>query len=436
VLSSYLRQLAQAIRESVPGPFFARIPLGRASRWTPQRVAWVALMMAWDEGQTLDARWRHAREAAGAIHPHWRRGGSYSGFTRALTRLAALAPALAARLRERVREVAGGHWTCGGWAAFAVDGTRIEAPHTAANEGGLGCAGRAKTAPQVFLTTLWHLGTGLPWAYRAGPGTDSERRHMSRMAAELPPRSMLVADAGFPGYPLCRRLILGGHSFVIRVGGNITLIEGLGYHRRERDGLVYLWPARHRRWPPLVLRLIRLTAGPQAVSLLTNVLDPRQLGDAEAASLYQRRWGEEVFHRSYKQTMRRRRLLSRTPGTCEAEAIWTLLGLWLPGLMAVPRIVAAGAAPSDLSVALARDAVRRALRGGRPARGRAPRLGRELAEARKDRCRRLSFKGARNYPRKKTERPPRPPKVRAASPAEVERASGLPPSVISYQWTA
>ena len=36
-------------------------------------------------------------------------------------------------------------------AAFAVDGTRIETPHTAQNEDGLGCAGRDKTAPQVFL---------------------------------------------------------------------------------------------------------------------------------------------------------------------------------------------------------------------------------------------------------------------------------------------
>jgi len=436
VRPSYLQQLAAAIRESLPSHLFTRIPLGRAARWAPQRLAWVALMMAWDDGQTLAARFEHAREAAGEAHPHWRLGRSYAGFAAALTRLAGrLAPALAARLRSRTEEVAGRRWACGGWAAFAVDGTRVEAPRTAANEAGLGRAGRAKSPPQVALTALWHLGAGLPWAYRLGPGTASERRHMARMVAELPPGSMLVADAGFPGYPLCRRLILRGHSFLIRVGSNITLLRGLGYHREERRGLVYLWPARHRRWPPLVLRLIRLGAGAGAICLLTNVLDAGRLGDEAAAALYRARWGEEVFHRSYKQTLRHRALLSRTAATCLAEAEWALLGLWLLGLLAAPRVVEAGGDPRRVSVAKARDAVRRALRRGRPRRG-AVRLDRELAAAQGDRCRRLSYKGSRDYPRKKKEKPPGSPKIRAATPAEVRRAAGLPPPKISYQWTA
>lgn len=32
-----------------------------------------------------------------------------------------------------------------------------------------------------------------------GPGTASERRHLEEMLADLPPRSLLVADAGFTG---------------------------------------------------------------------------------------------------------------------------------------------------------------------------------------------------------------------------------------------
>jgi DDE family transposase len=102
---------------------------------------------------------------------------------------------------------------------------------------GLGCAGRDKTAPQVFLTTLWHMGTGLPWDYRVGPGTDSERTHLKRMVPDLPPRSLVVADAGFVGYVLCRKLILRGHSFLLRVGRNITLLTGLGSYHEERNGL-------------------------------------------------------------------------------------------------------------------------------------------------------------------------------------------------------
>src|SRR4029077_18060374 len=130
---------------------------------------------------------------------------------------------------------------------FAVDGSRQEAPHTAANEAALGCAGRDKTAPQVFITTVWHLGLGLPWDFRVGTGTDSERRHAAAMVDGLPPRALLVADAGFVGYDLCRQLVQSNRSFLLRVGGNIRLVQKLGYYQRERGDIVYLWPQQRQR---------------------------------------------------------------------------------------------------------------------------------------------------------------------------------------------
>jgi hypothetical protein len=51
-----------------------------------------------------------------------------------------------------------------------------------------------------------------------------------------------------------------------------------------------------------------LRQGQQDVYLLTDVLDPAHLSDAEAATWYGMRWGEEVFFRSYKPTLQRRRL--------------------------------------------------------------------------------------------------------------------------------
>lgn len=302
--------------------------------WTPQRLTWVSLLRAWDEGQTLAARFEHAGQFAGQQHRHWKLGRSYSDFTKALVHVSpTLTEALKRRFRRQMPTIAGVSWRWGRWVAFAADGTRIEAPHTAANEAGLGCAGRDKTAPQVFLTLLWHLGTGLPWDDRVGPGTDSERTHLKQMVGDLPRHSLVVADAGFVGDDLCRRLLRWGHHFLLRVGGNITLLEGLGYCPEERDGLVYLWPEAHRRGRPLVLRRIVLRQGTQEVHLLTDVLDPALLTDAEAAQLDAARWGEEVFFRSYKQTLQRRTLKSRTPETCLAETRWTVLGLWLLGLL-------------------------------------------------------------------------------------------------------
>jgi hypothetical protein len=81
---------------------------------------------------------------------------------------------------------------------------------------GLGCAGKKKTGPQLFLTTLWHMGTGLPWDYRIGPGTASERHHLRDMLADLPAKAMVVADAGFTGYELLRAIDQLGLSFLVR----------------------------------------------------------------------------------------------------------------------------------------------------------------------------------------------------------------------------
>lgn len=392
--------------------------------------------MAWDDGQTLAARFEHACDAAHDRHRHWTLGTSYAGFTAALRRSSpALTAALRRRFRRQMLDFAGPFARRGRWTAVAADGTRLEAPHTAANEAGLGCAGRDKTAPQVYLTTVWHLGLGLPWDYRVGPGTASERAHLKQMVPDLPPGAMVVTDAGLASYGLCRRLLRHGRHFLMRVGGNLTLLEGLGYYHEERDGLVYLWPQKHRRCRPLVLRLIVLRHGKQDVSLLTDVLDPGQLTAAEAAELFEMRWDEEIFHRSYKQTMQRRRLLSRTPATCLAEVQWTLLGLWLLGLMTVSRLVSAGTDPRSFSVARARDAVRQALRDRRPRRG--PRdLEAALRGAVKDPYGRRGSKAARNYPRKKREKPPGAPRIQAATAAEIQRARQLPPPKIPLSWTA
>jgi len=57
----------------------------------------------------------------------------------------------------------------------------LECPQTEANENGMGCAGKDKSAPQQLLTMLLHLGTGLPWGFARGPGTGSEREQLGRM---------------------------------------------------------------------------------------------------------------------------------------------------------------------------------------------------------------------------------------------------------------
>jgi len=385
--------------------------------------------MGWEETGKLTERFHVVREYLQAMFPRWRLGTSYSGWSEALqTWSPEVLSAVTARLRRRMQTMAGKYWTRDGWLAFAGDGTRVECPRTEANEQGLGCAGKERTAPQLMLTTLYHMGTGLPWAFRVGPGTESERRQLEDLLEPLPEGSLLVTDAGFASYELCSTLMTSRRHFLLRVGSNIHLLTELGWAYEIQGETVYLWPGRQQQQgdPPLVLRLIVLEKGDQPVYLITDVLDHEQLTDEQASVLFSMRWGVEVFYRSYKRTMEHHKMLSRTPSTCVEELRWTMLGLWLMGLLSVQRIIAAGHDPLAWSVAKSRDCLRRTLRGTLS--GKRPRtpLRVQLARAIKDLYVRTRPKKARNWPHKKRERPPGPPKIRPAAAKEVQRAKGLP----------
>jgi hypothetical protein len=425
--SSYRQALVVAIRQWLPATFFAQWSLRAGLLWTPQRLAWLALLMAWSAEQTLADRFRDGTDVLAALFPRWRLGGTYGGWCAALQAWSGpLRPAVAKRLRRQMRDFAGRHWLRQGWCAFAADGSRVECPRTAANERAFGRAGRKKSGPQLYLTTLWHMGLGLPWDYRLGPGTASERRHLEDMLGDLPRRSLVVADAGFTGYDLCARIQAAGHAFLLRVGANVHLLRQLGYAEREGPDTVYLWPDERRDRPPLVLRLLLLARGRQRMYLLTNVLEEAALPQASAALLYEMRWGVEVFYRSCKQTLQRRKMLSRSPGPAREELAWTVLGLWLLGVMSTAAIVARGADPLSWSVAAARRRVRQAMRraGCGRRRGRVS-LAAELAEAVQDGYARQGSKKARDWPHKKREKPPGDPKVRKATRQEVRRAKRL-----------
>jgi hypothetical protein len=422
---SYRHGLKDAIGKFLPGPFFSRWPV-TGSKWSPLRVFWVALLMVWSAEQTLQERFAETREVVRSLFPKWRLGASYTGWYKAQVKwLRPLRPTLGKRLRQQLQTYAGRHWLREDWCAFAADGSRVECPRTKANEDELKCAGKKKTSPQLFVTTLLHMGTGVPWDFRIGPGTASERRHLEEMLPDLPPRSLLVADAGFTGYEFYRRILAAKQNFLMRVGSNIHLLQKLGYIKREGPDTVYLWPEENWSEPPVVLRLIELCDGEKKMYLVTNVLGKQSLSLKSARMLYEMRWGVEVFYRSLKQTLEKRRMLSRTPEAARCELTWALFGLWLLGLMTVEPILARGGDPLRWSAAKARQRVRRSLRRALRQRNRDRGLRRDLAQAMHDDYVRRGSKKARNWPHKKREKPPGDPKIQSATAKQLRAVKRL-----------
>jgi Transposase DDE domain len=436
--SSYHADLPRAIREFLPAQWFSRWRLIQGILWTPQRIVWMALLMCWSAEQALTDRFDEACGILHSLFPNWRLGVSYTGWYEAQARwITVLQPALAQRLRQQMQQRAGRYQTREGWWAFAVDGSRFECPRTAANKADLGCAGKVRTAPQLFLTMMWHMGTGLPWDFRIGPGTASERRHLEAMLTDLPAKALLVADAGFTGYDLYTRILQSRRSFLLRVGSNVRLLKKLGVMEQEDASTVYLWPDNRKSRPPLVLRLIVIRRKKKAIYLVSNESE-EALSQHSAALLYEMRWGVEVFFRSCKQTLEKRTMRSRTAESARCELTWAVFGVWLLGLMSVAGIIKSGKDPLRWSVARARQRVRKAMRqAGKPRRrGRQHTLLEELAEATQDDYQRQGSKKARNWPRKKKEKPPGAPKIRVATSQQRKRAKRFTAAARSKPLTA
>jgi hypothetical protein len=396
-------------------------PLATGVGWSPATLALAAILMSLDAAPTLAQRFESALGTLDAALPRRRRTGrTYQGFVKALSRWSgAIFLVLEPSLRRACQRTAGRAWRLGGadgLVPIGVDGSKINAPRTIANEA-LGFAGKDKCGPQIMTLLLVHLGSMIPWAWKTAGVCTSERTLLRGVLHLLPDRTLLVADAGFTGFELLSDLRRRGVHFLVRVGSGTRLLAQLGSYRREGKHTVYLWPDRHRAQPPLTLRLVRVGG----VYLITDLTDPRRLSKRAAGELYRRRWGLEVAFRSLKQTLEHRAVRSGTARHALTELNWALLGLQVLTLLGAAALRAAGQEPRRLSLAGALRAVRAATRHA----GGARRLRERLRRATLDPYRRQASKRSYRWPRQKT--PPRlgPPTIAVATRPQTQAAARL-----------
>lgn len=431
----FVPEIVAALRWLITSGCFGRLAFRTDCWWTPVSLVQTALLWAWSEEAALTERFATARQTIAEFTRPQRESVSYQAFVKVLSRYSGqLLFALVERMQSQMQRSLAGAYRVSGYLLFGVDGTRIEVPRTRAHElagkSSRPRRGRRKhrrladekkaTAPGLWLTTLWHVGTGLPWGWLSGPAHSDERGHLLRMLAWLPAGSLLAADAGFVGYDCWKTLEQAGHHFLIRVGANVTLLRRLGYYR-ETAGRVYLWPERavRQRQPPLVLRLVIVHDGRHPVHLVTNILSQAALTDRQVIEMYHARWGIEVFYRSFKQTFGRRKLRCTSPGNAQLELDWSLAALWAACLYAKHQQQQAGVDIRRTSVAGVLRILRRAIRW--------PwiELQHSLATALIDDYPR-SHKASREYPRQKTDYlPAAPPQLLLPTPQQRNIAQQL-----------
>jgi hypothetical protein len=312
----------------------ARCSQRRSSRWTTQPLILTLLAMTWCCGDSQAERFETAKGfTAVCLFKRRRPGQTVQGFQKALAKLPMpVLRAVAVGVRRRLLQLF--DLACDGFVVFGCDGSALDCPRVEELEKRLDRPLKNRGVPQVWVTALVHLQTGLLWAWHLGKGHNRERSHLRALLATLPAAALVVADAGFNGYELARAITGAGASFLIRMSAKDTLYTELPVETKTfTEGEVLLWPviARDKKLPPLRVRLIRIRGKKRRkdVWLLTNVMDPERLTTAMASHYYRWRWENEGLFRTYKRTLAKVKLMSRTIRLVHREAEGALLATQL-----------------------------------------------------------------------------------------------------------
>jgi Transposase DDE domain len=394
----------------------------RRCRWGMQPLLLVLCTMTWCAGDSLPERFEVARAFYVALHAKRRRPGkTAAGFSKALQRLPARVLRLvASAVRLRLLRL-GTLLHNGSWIVFGCDGSALACPRTAELERCLGPApgkpGPLPPVPQLGLSALVHLRSGLLWSWRLGKGVINERRHLAALLPTLPAAALVVADCGYQGYELACVLDQAKVAFLIRVSSLTTFYTQEPAEQPWRDGLVWYWPseAQNSKQKPLQVRLLRVSSPKRKndVWLVSNVLDGRRLSVKQAGDFYRMRWGSEGFFRTYKRTLGKVKLVGRTVKEVHREAEGSLLAVQLLLAQAAQARLLYGRKKEAGSVRRLLLEVRREIREATAGKRRG-RSGyqKRLAAAYQQRRRRQRGKVKRVWPTRAVHKPPKPPKIR------------------------
>ncbi|MCD4726444.1 MAG: transposase, partial [Pirellulales bacterium] len=388
----------------------------KSPRWDLHPLLYILLLTTYCCGDSLPEKFEAARAFYVTCCPKRRRPGhGFAGLEKATAKLPMpVLRSLAAAIRQRAETVFSGRWKVGGFIPFGCDGTRQACPRTEELERRMGTSGKEGSPPMIWNTSIVHLTLGFPFCWRLGKGGKaSERTHLIQMLPGLPALAMIVTDAGYVGYDVVATILSSKLFFLIRMSSNATFYTEDNAPLTEfREGIVYYWPKgqQARGKPAIRGRLLRIHSRRHKadVWLFTNVLDSKQLSLETAGVFYRWRWENEGFFRTYKRTLKKVTLMSRTVRLVHREAEVSMIATQLllcQGALAMP-IPKKDGLPVMCSPRGVLLEVRREIAG--QSKSSQP-FTERIARAQRERRLRTTPKQKREWPHRKAHTPPHPP---------------------------
>lgn len=238
----------------------------------------------------------------------------------------------------------------GPWRLVSLDGTALDVADTPANAAHFGYAGNDRTRsafPKARVVTLNEVGTHAAIGARIGPCSTGERALAQPLAALADEHMLVLADAGFYSFELFDTFAERGAALAWRVGASVELPPIRALADGSYTSLVFAPNTRRATKDALIAaaraggqvdtaraRLVRAVdytvpdAKPEGelVTVLTQVLDPRQLSAQQMAAAYGQRWEHETALAEVKRYLRGPGVVlsSQSPPMVQAQ-VWGLL---------------------------------------------------------------------------------------------------------------
>ena len=256
-----------------------------------------------------------------------------------------------------------GQWIPGRVIA-AVDGTILHMPRSASTVKAYPIA-KDKIGmelhhyPQARLVSGWDVERRIPLAWCTTSTKVGERDSLLKLLRDLPPRSVLLLDRGFPGREVVGKILAAGHDAVMRMvsaraGSWPEIAAFLASGAPQAVVPVKIRQGRSMQLVPM--RLILRTFEPgrphtgesrETMVVMTTITDPAVVADDDVVDLYGDRWGIETIHREMKSLAALERWHGTTKLLLEQEIHAVMSWFAIAGAMASRLEAEAAAADRD-----------------------------------------------------------------------------------------
>ncbi len=155
--------------------------------------------------------------------------------------------------------------------------------------------------PPTHVTTLFDVCAKVPVDVALGPVDACERRQLSKVLDRTRDGDVIVLDRGYPSFDVFMMLLSSGLDFVARMPMSQTFaVVETFVASGAREATIEIAPPTKsvlQGHAPIRLRVVREQRGEADPWILITTLPATDLGAADIAEIYRRRWEIEEFYK-------------------------------------------------------------------------------------------------------------------------------------------